>query len=125
MIFTSDELLSKVVNLLPRCPLVRYVVYFSNGVIQKYTHSAIEDLSRLNMTARESVEAAREVVPPGVHLYDILELEARGREVIVAEAAAAGTKPAYNYWKPPADEWPTAQDLAIIMYTSGSTGQPP
>ncbi|VUZ44016.1 unnamed protein product [Hymenolepis diminuta] len=121
VIFTSDELLSKVVNLLPRCPLVKHVIYFSNGVVQKHTGLGVDDLARLNDTARHSVEAARKAVPEGVRLYDILELEAIG----AAEIRGAGSKmECILNWQPPADERPKPNDLAVIMYTSGSTGTP-
>ncbi len=112
-------------NLLPRCPLVKYVVFFSNGVIQKHTKIPISDLSRLNETARKSVEAARKAAPEGVQLFDILELEERGRETIEKEARERGDGqgPLYMHWKPPVEERPTAKDLAVIMYTSGSTGE--
>ncbi|KAH9278841.1 Long-chain-fatty-acid--CoA ligase 4 [Echinococcus granulosus] len=122
VVFTSDELLSKVVNLLPRCPLVKYVIFFSNGVIQKHSGRAVEDLGRFNDTARLSVETARKALPEGVKLYDILELEEQGR-AIIREELATDTEPLIN-WQPPAEERPKPNDLAVIMYTSGSTGTP-
>ncbi|KAL5971795.1 Long-chain-fatty-acid--CoA ligase 4 [Taenia solium] len=122
VVFTSDELLSKVVNLLPRCPLVKYVIFFSNGVIQKHSGRAIEDQGRLNETARLSVEAARKALPEGVRLYDILELEEQGR-VVIREELATDEEPLIN-WQPPVEERPKPNDLAVIMYTSGSTGAP-
>lgn len=120
MVFTSDELLSKVVNLLPRCPLVKYVIFFSNGVIQKHSGKAVEDLGRFNETARLSVEAARKALPESVRLYDILELEEQGR-IIIREELATDAGPLIN-WQPPIEERPKPNDLAVIMYTSGSTG---
>lgn len=121
LIFTSDELLSKVVNILPRCPLVKSVIYFSNGVVQKHSGFDVKDLNRLNDTARQSVEAARKALPEGVRLYDILELEAIGAAAILA-AAGAKSEPILN-WQPPVEERPKSDDLAVIMYTSGSTGK--
>ena len=120
MIFTSDELVSKVVSLLPRCPRVKYVVFFSNGVIQKHIGRNIDDLDRFNDTARKSVEAARASLPDGVQLFDILQLEKQGK-VIVRQSAGTNSEPLLN-WVPPAAERPKPNDLAVIMYTSGSTG---
>ncbi|KAM7536324.1 hypothetical protein Aperf_G00000081272 [Anoplocephala perfoliata] len=122
LVFTSDELLSKVVKLLPRCPLVKRVIYFSNGVVQKHSGLDVKDLNRLNDTARQSVEAAQKAIPEGVKLYDILELEAIGAAIIRA-AAGVKSEPILN-WQPPTDERPKPDDLAVIMYTSGSTGTP-
>ncbi|VDD74132.1 unnamed protein product [Mesocestoides corti] len=126
VVLTSDELLSKVVNLLPRCPLVKYVVYFSNGVIQKHRGLDIHDLSRFNDTARKSVETALKTLPEGVELFDILELEIRGKEAIKAEMSPAERKNKDKFinWQPPLEERPKPNDLAVIMYTSGSTGTP-
>ncbi|VDO03564.1 unnamed protein product [Rodentolepis nana] len=122
VIFTSDELLCKVVNLLPRCPLVTHVIYFSNGVVQKHSCLDVNDLARLNATARHSVETARKALPDGVTLHDILELEAIGTAEICG-GAAKKIESTLN-WQPPADERPKPNDLAVIMYTSGSTGAP-
>lgn len=99
---------------------MKYVIYFSNGVVQKHTGFAINDLSRLNDTARQSVEAARKALPDGVRLFDILELEALGAAEI--RGAAGQTSETIRNWQPPVEERPKKDDLAVIMYTSGSTG---
>jgi len=128
VIFTSDELISKVVGLLDRCPLVKDIIFFSNGVFQKHSGKPVSDLSRLTDTARKSVEQAKKNIPSNVRLLDILELEKIGMDFIDAEKRGKnedGKKNCpYINWQPPMNERPKPDDLAVIMYTSGSTGQP-
>uniref|UniRef100_A0A0X3NLM0 long-chain-fatty-acid--CoA ligase n=1 Tax=Schistocephalus solidus TaxID=70667 RepID=A0A0X3NLM0_SCHSO len=126
VIFTSDELLSRVVKVVKSSPNVKYVIYFSNGVFQKQLGLKVDDMSRFSDTARKSVEEGLKSAPEHVKIFDILEMEEHGKKVIdEAPTSCTGdiNKPYFN-WQPPAAERAKPEDLAVIMYTSGSTGQP-
>ncbi|BHF80888.1 Long-chain-fatty-acid--CoA ligase 4 [Sparganum proliferum] len=126
VVFTSDELLSRVIKVVKSSPNVKYVIYFSNGVFQKQLGLKINDMSRFSDTARKSVEEALKSAPEHVQIFDILEMEEHGKKVIdEAPTSCVGDfKKPYVNWQPPAAERAKPEDLAVIMYTSGSTGQP-
>lgn len=98
VIMTSDELLSKVVNLLPRMPRIRHVIY-------------MRDPTRISEPAEGDDFAVPKSIPQGVEVISLNELEARGLEYEDREETVKKAKPVRD-------------DLAVIMYTSGSTGAP-
>uniref|UniRef100_A0A0X3P9Q2 long-chain-fatty-acid--CoA ligase n=1 Tax=Schistocephalus solidus TaxID=70667 RepID=A0A0X3P9Q2_SCHSO len=80
VIFTSDELLSRVVKVVKSSPNVKYVIYFSNGVFQKQLGLKVDDMSRFSDTARKSVEEGLKSAPEHVKIFDILEMEEHGKK---------------------------------------------
>lgn len=111
MVITSDQLLSRVVQLLPECARVRYVVFLSDGVLRERSKLGVADLRRFWGAARHSVTKARELVPSSVQLLDVLEVEERGESLI------GETSPWLPYGLPQAD------DVALIAFTSGYSGR--
>ncbi|CAH8510147.1 unnamed protein product [Dicrocoelium dendriticum] len=141
IVFTSDELLSKVIKIIPRCSSVQRVVYFTSGVFNRELYTDVDNLAVPTGSATASVAEALTKTPQGLHLHDIVEVERLGAAILLANREGSSHKtpaacegagnhaPSVNHgyqglWMPPVEERPKPSDLAVIMYTSGSTGQP-
>ncbi|KAG5442433.1 Long-chain-fatty-acid--CoA ligase 4 [Clonorchis sinensis] len=153
VVFTSDELLSKVVKILQRCPTIKRVIYFSNGVFNRELYTEVDNLAVPTGSATTSVAEALTKAPQDLHLHDLIEVERLGAAIMLAQqeelkqkqkdssiatdtcsesseirttnsSNSATSTSCQGLWMPPAEEQAKPSDLAIIMYTSGSTGQP-
>ncbi|TGZ52047.1 hypothetical protein CRM22_010706 [Opisthorchis felineus] len=153
VVFTSDELLSKVVKIVQRCPTIKRVIYFSNGVFNRELYTEVDNLAVPTGSATTSVAEALTKAPQDLHLHDLIEVERLGAAIMLAQQEelkqkqkdssiatdtssessvirttnSSNSAPSTAYqglWMPPAEKQPKPSDLAIIMYTSGSTGQP-
>ncbi|VDP84485.1 unnamed protein product [Echinostoma caproni] len=148
IVFTSDELLSKVVKIVQRCPSIDRIIYFTNGVFNRELYTEVDNLAVPTGSATASVAEALTKAPASLHIHDVIEIERRGAAIMLAEcenrkkqqepnaAGESDQKPVENnggngtngtdegLWMPPMSERPKTTDLAVIMYTSGSTGQP-
>ncbi|CAH8436741.1 unnamed protein product [Schistosoma turkestanicum] len=139
VVFTSDELLSKVIKIVPRCPSIQRIIYFTNGVFNRELYTEVDNLAVPSGSATASVAEALTKCPPNLHIHDIVEVERLGAAIIMKdkekqkEKQNDSTSTGVNdhslngyedLWMPPASERATPSDLAVIMYTSGSTGQP-
>ncbi|THD21008.1 Long-chain-fatty-acid--CoA ligase [Fasciola hepatica] len=148
VVFTSDELLSKVVKIVQRCPSISRIIYFTNGVFNRELYTEVDNLAVPTGSATASIAEALTKAPSSLHIHDLIEVERRGAAIMLAAGekkkknqdlpSASGesnekTKEDGNHgtngpdeglWMPPMSERPKVSDLAVIMYTSGSTGQP-
>ncbi|KAA0196935.1 Long-chain-fatty-acid--CoA ligase 3 [Fasciolopsis buskii] len=149
VIFTSDELLFKVVKIVHRCPSVNRIIYFTNGVFNRKLYNEVDNLAVPTGSATASITESLKNAPPNVQIQDVIEVERLGAEFMLtsveknkksktmssssredgrkksANDGANGTVgPNEGTWMPPVSERPKVSDLAVIMYTSGSTGQP-
>lgn len=144
--FTSDELLSKVVKIVEHCPSIKRLIYFTNGIFNREIYTDVDNLARPTISATTSVSEALTKTLTDISLHDMVEVERIGRAVMlgqeqqlnkqnnggdgngVAGGAAATSSgsvltPVEGLWMPPLSERPKPSDLAVIMYTSGSTGE--
>lgn len=153
VVFTSDELLSKVVKIVQRCPTIKRIIYFSNGVFNRELYTEVDNLAVPTGSATASVAEALTKAPQDLHLHDLIEVERLGAAIMLAQqeelklkqrdssvatdasgeysgiratnsSNSATSTSCQGLWMPPAEEQAKPSDLAIIMYTSGSTGQP-
>ncbi|CAH8436429.1 unnamed protein product [Schistosoma intercalatum] len=138
VVFTSDELLSKVIKIVQRCPSIQRIIYFTNGVFNRELYTEVDNLAVPSESATASVAEALTKCPSNLHLHNIVEVERLGAAVIMKDREKrkmGGTTPITGnnnhssngyegLWMPPASERASPSDLAVIMYTSGSTGQP-
>lgn len=137
VVFTSDELLSKVIKIVQRCPSIVRIIYFTNGVFNRELYTDVDNLAVPSDNATNSVSEALTKCPQHLHLHDVVEVERLGAAIIRAEKAnikkdqmvpceahSPSTGTYSGLWMPPSQERPKPADLAVIMYTSGSTGQP-
>lgn len=100
VVITSDQLVGKLQNLLPQIPQVKQIVYMNNGI---FGGSATVDLKAPQ--ASDSVQ-----------FHAMTSVERLGKQAQQAD----GRRPQQL----PAGSAPSSGDLAVIMYTSGSTGLP-
>ncbi|KAF5396507.1 hypothetical protein PHET_10220 [Paragonimus heterotremus] len=141
VVITSDELLSKVIKIVQRCPNIKRIVYFTNGVFNRELYTDVDNLAVPTGSATTSVAEALTKAPSHLHLHDLIEVERLGAAIMLGEQEAKrkamdGTNSAASeandvhktkvnayqgLWMPPMAERPKPSDLAIIMYTSGST----
>ncbi|CAH8438396.1 unnamed protein product [Schistosoma rodhaini] len=138
VVFTSDELLSKVIKIVQRCPSIQRIIYFTNGVFNRELYTEVDNLAVPSGSATASVAEALTKCPSNLHLHDIIEVERLGAAVIMKDREKQTTSTSTpitgnnnhssngyeGLWMPPASERASPLDLAVIMYTSGSTGQP-
>ncbi|KAH8854814.1 Long-chain-fatty-acid--CoA ligase 4 isoform 1 [Schistosoma japonicum] len=138
VVFTSDELLSKVIKIVQRCPSIQRIIYFTNGVFNRELYTEVDNLAVPAGSATASVAEALTKCPPNLHLHDIIEVERLGAAVIlrdkekqkknISTPLTGDNDHSLNgyegLWMPPASDRASPSDLAVIMYTSGSTGQP-
>ncbi|KAF7254898.1 hypothetical protein EG68_07764 [Paragonimus skrjabini miyazakii] len=144
VVITSDELLSKVIKIVQRCPNIKRIVYFTNGVFNRELYTDVDNLAVPTGSATTSVAEALTKAPSHLHLHDLIEVERLGAAIMLGEqeakrkamdganSAASEANDVHKtkanayqgLWMPPMAERPKPSDLAIIMYTSGSTGQP-
>ncbi|CAL8073876.1 unnamed protein product [Calicophoron daubneyi] len=138
LVLTSDELLSKVVSIQQRCPTIKRVIYFTNGVFNRELYTNVDNLAVPTGSASTSVQEALAKASSDLRLHDVIEIERLGAAIIASQQKKEGSSPsasgesdgaesndAYQgLWMPPPSERAKPEDLAIIMYTSGSTGQP-
>ena len=144
--FTSDELLSKVVKIVKRCPSIQRIIYFTNGVFSRELYTEVDNLAVPTGSAVLSISEALTNIPSELNLHDIIEVERLGAAIMLAEeqkqqkndaksasdsttSDSSANKETNNrgtihqgLWMPPFEERPKPSDLAVIMYTSGSTG---
>lgn len=134
--FTSDELLSKVIKIVQRCPSIQRIIYFTNGVFNRELYTEVDNLAVPSESATASVAEALTKCPSNLHLHNIVEVERLGAAVIMKDREKrkmGGSTPITGnnnhssngyegLWMPPASERASPSDLAVIMYTSGSTG---
>ncbi|KAH8854813.1 Long-chain-fatty-acid--CoA ligase 4 [Schistosoma japonicum] len=135
VVFTSDELLSKVIKIVQRCPSIQRIIYFTNGVFNRELYTEVDNLAVPAGSATASVAEALTKCPPNLHLHDIIEVERLGAAVIlrdkekqkknISTPLTGDNDHSLNgyegLWMPPASDRASPSDLAVIMYTSGST----
>ncbi|PAA91233.1 hypothetical protein BOX15_Mlig030601g1 [Macrostomum lignano] len=95
IVITSDSLVSKFKNFLPKISQVKHIIYMDNGVFGGSKDPKLQ-LGEIN----------------GVQFHAMTSVERLGKQ----QAAAKSTQSAASS--------PKSGDLAVIMYTSGSTGLP-
>ena len=101
MIFTSDELLPKIVSVSSRCQLVKTVIFMDHRIFKEQNATEMKELKH----------KMKNKLPSNIVLMELSKLEDVG-----AEEGDDVLKNMVNK--------PTKDSLAIIMYTSGSTGLP-
>lgn len=99
----------------------------------------MDNLAVATGSATASVAEALTKCPPTLHLHDVVEVERLGAAILLGEQekmakesvkTTNGDKRGVNvgstyqgFWLPPESERAKTSDLAVIMYTSGSTGE--
>lgn len=101
LIYTSDELLSKIVTIINRCPLVKTVVFMDQKIFKERNSTEMQELKT----------KMKNKFPSNVVLMELSKLEEIGANDHDNVLEKMTNKP-------------TKDSLAIIMYTSGSTGMP-